>query len=67
MGTPDYIAPEQIRGEELTPQADQYSLGLVLFETLTGVSPLFGRVHRDPLPQAPDRAAPLWFLLFVLT
>jgi ABC-type oligopeptide transport system substrate-binding subunit/serine/threonine protein kinase len=42
IGTPDYIAPEQIRGEELTSQADQYSLGLVLFEVLTGFHPFSG-------------------------
>jgi ABC-type oligopeptide transport system substrate-binding subunit/DNA-binding SARP family transcriptional activator/tRNA A-37 threonylcarbamoyl transferase component Bud32 len=58
VGTPDYIAPEQIRGEQLTPQADQYSLGLVMYEALTGLHPfacesiaaLFHKHLTEPLP-----------------
>jgi serine/threonine protein kinase len=39
VGTIDYVAPEQIRGVPVTGMADQYSLGCVLYECLTGRVP----------------------------
>jgi Protein kinase domain len=39
LGTIDYVAPEQIRGESVDGRADQYSLGCLLFECLTGEVP----------------------------
>jgi len=42
VGTPFYMSPEQCRGGELTGAADQYSLGVVAYEMLTGRLPFVG-------------------------
>ena len=42
LGTPKYLSPEQIRGEEPDARADIYSLGVVLFEMLAGEPPYSG-------------------------
>jgi hypothetical protein len=43
FGTLAYMAPEQSEGHEVGPSADLYSLGLVLYEALSGVNPVRGR------------------------
>jgi WD40 repeat protein/serine/threonine protein kinase/energy-coupling factor transporter ATP-binding protein EcfA2 len=58
LGSPDYLSPEQARLEQVTPQSDIYSLGVVLYATLTGDVPFSGittveRMYKhlnDPLP-----------------
>jgi hypothetical protein len=56
-GTAAYLAPEQVRGEDVGSPADVYALGLVLIECLTGrrefpggpVESSVARLHRDPV------------------
>ncbi len=58
LGSPPYTPPEQILGQTITPQTDIYSLGIVLFELLTGRVPFSGpndtevmRLHlSEPVP-----------------
>jgi serine/threonine protein kinase len=42
MGTPDYISPEQVKGETATAQSDLFSVGVILYELLTGDVPFKG-------------------------
>jgi serine/threonine-protein kinase len=58
LGTTDYVSPEQALGHQVTEQSDVYSLGIVLFEMLTGDVPFTGESQvavamkhvREPLP-----------------
>jgi eukaryotic-like serine/threonine-protein kinase len=64
VGTPEYIAPEQIRSTGATPLSDLYSLGCVLFEMLTGRIPFQGKTtellvkHINETPPRPSSLNP---------
>jgi serine/threonine protein kinase len=49
VGTPGYISPEQVRGEEMDHRGDLYSVGVILFELLTGRLPFTGTETMDVL------------------
>jgi serine/threonine-protein kinase len=49
VGTPGYICPEQVRGEEMDHRGDLYSVGIMMFELLTGRLPFVGPTSMDIL------------------
>jgi serine/threonine protein kinase len=72
LGTVDYVAPEQIEGNEADARSDVYSLGCVLYEMLTGEAPfaqqrgamakMWAQVNAEPRPlreRRPDVPTPL--------
>ncbi|MFL6021987.1 MAG: serine/threonine-protein kinase, partial [Marmoricola sp.] len=66
IGSPAYLAPEQVTGDELTAAVDIYSLGLVLLEALTGQraypgTPVEAAVARlNAAPTMPESLDPQW-------
>ena len=70
LGTPYYMAPEQVLGQTVTTQADVYAYGILIFEVLTGLKPITGEsvekifnqilyepVKLEPLAEFPPRIA----------
>src|SRR6266850_1693701 len=59
LGTPNYMSPEQVKSSPITPRADLFSAGVVMYEMLTGVKPfsasdisgiLYNVVNTEPPP-----------------
>ena len=66
LGTPQYLAPEQMSGDIVDERADVYALGVILYEMLTGARPTGGRTPSEIVarrlrvdPRPPSRLVPL--------
>jgi len=65
FGTPEYMSPEQTRGEDATPASDLYALGVLFYEMVTGRLPFLNHdrqklleMHRTSVPDSPRVVEP---------
>jgi serine/threonine-protein kinase len=67
LGTPNYMAPEQFKSEGVDHRVDVWSVGVILYELLTGARPFVGKsvpsmifqiIHSPPKPSTPRAQAP---------
>jgi eukaryotic-like serine/threonine-protein kinase len=58
LGSPRYMSPEQIRGENLDGRTDIYALGIILYQMLSGRSPFMGKTSIDVIYQHIHHSVP---------